>query len=73
MGAGFDAVPFIEEQYARIPVLHIRDGIRGQRKGTVGQCGVRIRDVLQLLKREKYLIGPISNTITVGQRTLGTK
>jgi sugar phosphate isomerase/epimerase len=57
MGAGFDAAPFIEEQHARIPVLHIRDGIRGQRgKVPWGTGDVRIKDVLQLLKREKYPI-----------------
>ena len=57
IGAGFDAVPFIAEQHARIPVLHIRDGIRGQRgKVTWGTGDVRIKDVLQLLKREKYPI-----------------
>jgi sugar phosphate isomerase/epimerase len=57
MGAGFDAVPFIEEQHARIPVLHNRDGIRGQRgKVPWGTGDVRIKDVLQLLKREKYPI-----------------
>jgi sugar phosphate isomerase/epimerase len=57
MGAGFDAVPFIEEQHARIPVLHIRDGIRGQRgKVPWGRGDVPIREVLQLLKREKYPI-----------------
>jgi sugar phosphate isomerase/epimerase len=55
MGAGFDAVSFIEEQHAKIPVLHIRDGIRGQRgKVPWGTGDVRIKDVLQLLKREKY-------------------
>ena len=31
LGAGFDPVPFIAEQHAKIPVLHIRDGLRGQR------------------------------------------
>jgi sugar phosphate isomerase/epimerase len=57
MGAGFDAVPFIAEQHARIPVLHIRDGIRGQRgKVPWGTGDVAIREVLQLLKREKYPI-----------------
>lgn len=57
MGAGFDAVPFIAEQHARIPVLHIRDGIRGQRgKVAWGTGDVPIREVLQLLKREKYPI-----------------
>jgi sugar phosphate isomerase/epimerase len=57
MGAGFDAVPFIEEHHAGIPVLHIRDGIRGQRgKVPWGTGDVRIKDVLQLLNREKYPI-----------------
>jgi sugar phosphate isomerase/epimerase len=57
MGAGFDAVPFIEEQHAKIPVMHIRDGQKGQRgKVPWGTGEVRIKDVLQLLKREKYPI-----------------
>jgi sugar phosphate isomerase/epimerase len=57
MGAGFDAVPFIEEQHAKIPMLHIRDGLRGQRgKPQWGTGDVPIREVLQLLKREKYPI-----------------
>ena len=55
VGAGFDPVPFIAEQHARIPVLHIRDGQRGQRgKAPWGTGDVPIKDVLQLLKREKY-------------------
>ncbi len=57
MGAGFDPVPFIAEQHARIPVLHIRDGQRGQRgKVPWGAGDVPINAVLQLLKREKYAI-----------------
>jgi sugar phosphate isomerase/epimerase len=57
LGAGFDAVPFIEEQHAKIPVMHIRDGQRGQRgKVPWGSGEVRIKEVLQLLKREKYPI-----------------
>ncbi len=57
MGAGFDAVPFIAEQHAKIPVLHIRDGLRGQRgKVRWGSGEVPIKAVLQLLKREKYPI-----------------
>jgi sugar phosphate isomerase/epimerase len=57
LGAGFDAIPFIEEQHAKIPVLHIRDGQRGQRgKVPWGTGEVPIKGVLQLLKREKYPI-----------------
>lgn len=57
LGAGFDAVPFIAEQHAKIPVMHIRDGQRGQRgKVPWGSGDVRIKEVLQLLKREKYSI-----------------
>ena len=57
LGAGFDPVPFIAEQHARIPVMHIRDGQRGQR-GRVrwGTGEVPIKEVLQLLKRENYAI-----------------
>ena len=55
MGAGFDAVPFIAEHHAKIPVLHIRDGQKGQRgKVPWGTGDVPIKDVLQLLKNEKY-------------------
>jgi sugar phosphate isomerase/epimerase len=55
MGAGFDPVPFIAEQHAKIPVLHIRDGQRGQRgKVPWGTGDFPIKDVLQLLKRGKY-------------------
>jgi sugar phosphate isomerase/epimerase len=55
LGAGFDPVPFIAEQHARIPVLHIRDGLRGQRgKVRWGTGEVPIKEVLQLLKRERY-------------------
>ena len=57
LGVGFDPVPFIAEQHARIPVMHIRDGQRGQRgKVRWGTGEVPIRQVLQLLKREKYPI-----------------
>jgi len=57
LGAGFDPVPFIAEQHARIPVMHIRDGQRGQRgKVRWGTGEVPIKEVLQLLKREKYPI-----------------
>jgi sugar phosphate isomerase/epimerase len=57
VGAGFDPVPFIAEQHAKIPVLHIRDGQRGQRgKVPWGMGDVPIKAVLQLLKRERYKI-----------------
>src|SRR5262245_28504005 len=57
IGAGSDPVPFIAEQHAKIPVLHIRDGQRGQRgKVPWGTGDVPIKAVLQLLKREKYPI-----------------
>ncbi len=57
LGAGFDAIPFITEHHARIPVMHIRDGLRGQRgKVAWGTGEVPIKAVLQLLKREKYAI-----------------
>ncbi len=57
LGAGFDPVPFIAEQHAKIPVLHIRDGLRGQRgKVRWGTGEVPIKAVLQLVKREQYPI-----------------
>ena len=55
LGAGFDPVPFIAEQHAKIPVLHIRDGQRGHYgKVPWGTGEVPIKEVLQLLKHEKY-------------------
>ena len=65
LGAGFDAVPFLEEQHPKISVLHIRDGQRGERgKVTWGTGEVPIKDVLQLLSVRNILSSPTSNTIT---------
>jgi sugar phosphate isomerase/epimerase len=55
VAAGFDPVPFIQEQHARIAILHLRDGEKG--RGTKlpwGTGATPIREVLQLLKREAY-------------------
>jgi sugar phosphate isomerase/epimerase len=30
VAAGFNPLPFIREQYVNIPILHIRDGKKGQ-------------------------------------------
>jgi sugar phosphate isomerase/epimerase len=57
VAAGFDPLPFIREHHANIPVMHIRDGKQG--RGTKLQWGTGdtpIREVLQLLKRERYPI-----------------
>jgi sugar phosphate isomerase/epimerase len=55
--AGFDPVAFIREQHANIPVLHIRDGRKGQgTKLPWGDGNTPIKEVLQLLKRERYPI-----------------
>jgi sugar phosphate isomerase/epimerase len=57
VGAGFDPVPFIVEQHAQIPVMHIRDGIKGQKSKPRWGSGVTpIREVLQLISRERYPI-----------------
>jgi sugar phosphate isomerase/epimerase len=61
--AGFDAVPFIKENHARITNLHLKD----RKKSPVGEMtpiqnnnypwgegDTPIREVLQLLKKEKY-------------------
>jgi sugar phosphate isomerase/epimerase len=57
VAAGFDPVPFIREEHQNIPVMHIRDG--DPRTGTKlawGTGTTPIREVLQLLKRERYSI-----------------
>jgi len=55
--AGFDPLPFIAEQQANIPVMHIRDGKPGSgTKLPWGTGSTSIREVLQLLKREHYPI-----------------
>jgi sugar phosphate isomerase/epimerase len=55
--AGYDPVPFIEDHYARIVTLHIKDRKKNQGKNMpFGEGDTPIREVLQLLKREKYPI-----------------
>lgn len=57
IAAGFDPLPFIAEQHANIPVMHLRDGKPGfGTKLLWGTGDTPIRDVLQLLKRERYRI-----------------
>jgi sugar phosphate isomerase/epimerase len=53
--AGFDPVAFIRDQHANIPVLHMRDGRkRHDTKIPWGDGGTPIKEVLQLLGRERY-------------------
>ena len=53
--AGFDPITFIRDQHANIPVLHIRDGRKWQgTKLPWGAGNTPIKDVLQLLKHERY-------------------
>jgi sugar phosphate isomerase/epimerase len=55
--AGYDPVPFIERHHARIVTLHIKDRKKNQGKNMpLGEGDTPIREVLQLLKREKYPI-----------------
>jgi sugar phosphate isomerase/epimerase len=57
VAAGFDPLPFVVEQHANIPMVHIRDG--SPEKGTKLSWGTGttpIRQVLQLLKRKRYPI-----------------
>jgi sugar phosphate isomerase/epimerase len=57
VAAGFDPVPFIREQHPNISILHIRDGKPWQgTKLPWGTGETPIKDVLQLLKRERYPI-----------------
>lgn len=58
--AGYDAVAYIKENHARISNLHLKDRTRnpagGGRGGNLrwGDGETPIKEVLQLLKREKY-------------------
>jgi sugar phosphate isomerase/epimerase len=55
--AGFDAVAYIREHHADITNLHLKD--RGKNQGDNvpwGQGGTPIREVLQLLKKERWPI-----------------
>jgi sugar phosphate isomerase/epimerase len=57
VAAGFDPLPFIREHHDRIPVMHIRDGKKGgATKLPWGTGDTPIREVLQLLKQERYPI-----------------
>ncbi|HTQ57691.1 MAG TPA: TIM barrel protein [Bryobacteraceae bacterium] len=55
--AGYDPVAFIEQHHARIVTLHIKDRKKNQGKNMpFGEGDTPIREVLQLLKRQKYPI-----------------
>jgi sugar phosphate isomerase/epimerase len=57
VAAGFDPIPFIREQHANIPILHIRDGKKGLgTKLPWGTGDTPIKPVLQLLESERYAI-----------------
>jgi len=53
--ANFDAVPFIKAHHARITNLHLKDRKRNQGPNVPwGEGDAPIKEVLQLLKRERY-------------------
>lgn len=79
--AGFDAVPFIQKNHAKIADIHLKDRKRSSSLGgdvtnnTVnnypwGQGETPIKEVLQLLKKEKYDI-PVQIEYDYGCRTSG--
>jgi sugar phosphate isomerase/epimerase len=53
--AGYDAVAFIKEHHAKITNLHIKDRKKDHGSNTPwGQGDTPLKEVLQLLKKEKY-------------------
>jgi L-ribulose-5-phosphate 3-epimerase UlaE len=57
--AGYDAIAFIKEHHARITNLHLKDRTRTRgsavsRNLPWGQGETPVKEVLQLLKKEKY-------------------
>jgi sugar phosphate isomerase/epimerase len=55
--AGFDPVPFLTANHARITNLHLKDRKKAANGGTNlpwGQGETPIKDVLQLLRKEKW-------------------
>lgn len=55
--ANFDSVAFLKQHHAQIPVIHLKDRKKSQGANTPwGEGDTPIKEVLQLLKREKWPI-----------------
>jgi sugar phosphate isomerase/epimerase len=55
--ANYDAVAFLKEHHAQIPVIHLKDRKKNQGANTPwGEGDTPIKEVLQMLKREKWPI-----------------
>jgi sugar phosphate isomerase/epimerase len=68
--ANFDAIAYLREHHASITNLHLKDRKKDQGDNTPwGEGGTPIRDVLQLLKKERW---PISAYIEYEYRGAGT-
>ena len=53
--AGYDPVAYIREHHAKISVLHLKDRKKNQGPNVPwGEGDTPLREILQLLKREKY-------------------
>jgi sugar phosphate isomerase/epimerase len=50
-GAGFDALPFIEQHYQRLSGVHLKDKTRSGRSVPFGQGDTPVKPVLEFLKR----------------------
>lgn len=56
LGAGYDPVQYLQEHHARILTLHIKDKNKQDQNLPFGQGETPIKEVLQVLKKNRYPI-----------------
>jgi sugar phosphate isomerase/epimerase len=55
VAAGFDPIAFLQENHARVPLIHLKDRKKNQGPNTpFGQGDTPIKEVMQLIKKNKW-------------------